>query len=65
MARLQQTFKQGDVSRAVKGAMAAGIKVESVEITPGGKIIINAESDRSVVAASSPLDEWRSGRGAR
>lgn len=45
--------------------MAAGIKVESVEITPGGKIIIKAESDRSVVDASSPLDEWRSGRGAR
>lgn len=37
-------FKQSDVTRAIKGAMAAGKKVERVEVEPSGKIVIYTES---------------------
>jgi hypothetical protein len=37
-------FKQGDVTRAIKGARAAGFKVARFEIDPNGKIIIYTES---------------------
>lgn len=37
-------FKQVDVTRAVKGAVAAGLRVGRVEIDPNGKIVILSES---------------------
>lgn len=33
-------FKQVDVTRAVKGAVAAGVEVGRVEIEPSGKIVV-------------------------
>jgi hypothetical protein len=36
-------FKQSDVTRAVRGAIAAGLRVGKVEIDPSGKIIILPE----------------------
>ena len=41
-------FKQIDVSRAVRGVEAAGIRVGSVQIDPNGRIVI-------LSAASVPL----------
>jgi hypothetical protein len=40
MARAPNTFKQGDITRAVKGARAAGVEVARIEIDQTGKIII-------------------------
>jgi hypothetical protein len=40
MARGSATFKQHDVTRAVKGAEAAGKIAERVEIDRAGKIIV-------------------------
>jgi hypothetical protein len=36
----QTTFRQGDVTKALKGAAAAGIDVGRVEIDRDGKIIV-------------------------
>jgi hypothetical protein len=42
MARRSCTFKQQDVTRALRGAIAAGIEIKRVEIDTAGKIVIVA-----------------------
>jgi hypothetical protein len=42
MARAARTFKQGDITRAVKGAFAAGAQSVRVEVGPDGRIIVIA-----------------------
>ena len=50
MSRAPSTFRQNDVTRAVKGAVAAGVKIVRVEIDRAGKIIMVAENgDRQSV----------------
>jgi hypothetical protein len=43
MSRGAQTFRQADVTKALKGAAAAGIDVGRVEIDRDGKIMIVAK----------------------
>jgi hypothetical protein len=38
--RQQPTFRQSDVTRALKGVRAAGFGVERVEIAKDGKIVV-------------------------
>ena len=40
MARSAPSFRQADVTRAVRGALAGGIEIARVEIDRGGKIVI-------------------------
>lgn len=40
MGRAAATFKQSDLTRALKGAKAAGVAVARVEVGTDGKIII-------------------------
>jgi len=42
MSRGNQTFRQGDITKALKGAQNAGIEVQRVEIEKGGKIVVFA-----------------------
>ncbi len=42
MARAPTTFKQGDITRAVKGAFAAGAQSVRVEVDNEGRIIVIA-----------------------
>ena len=42
MSRGQQTFKQSDVTKALKATVKAGIAVGRVEIDKEGKIVIVA-----------------------
>jgi hypothetical protein len=42
MSRGRCTFKQGDVTRMVKGVIAAGVDVMRVEVDADGRIVIIA-----------------------
>ncbi|OYY70351.1 hypothetical protein [Sphingomonas sp. 28-63-12] len=44
MATRPASFRQSDLTRAVKGVAAAGVRVGRVEIDPNGKIIVMAET---------------------
>ncbi|WP_027173330.1 hypothetical protein [Methylobacterium sp. 10] len=62
MAR-RQTVTQAAISRAVKGAQAAGLKIGRVEIE-GGKIVVYSSEDVRQEPASD-FDAWRAKRDAR
>jgi hypothetical protein len=58
------SFRQVDLTRALKGVAKAGMKPARAEINSAGKIVIVLEP--SVESADvSPLDDWRTRRGAR
>ena len=57
MARAPSTFKQADVTRAVKGAIAAGLEIVRVEIDRAGKIVVQLANTRAKEqAAPDDLD---------
>jgi hypothetical protein len=64
MSRSLSTFRQTDLTRAIKGARNAGVKVARAEIAKDGKIIIIIDEAGGVAAdiALTPDDElerWR------
>lgn len=54
MSRGPCTFKQQDVTRALRGALAAGVEIQRVEIDKLGRIIVVTGS--SPAAAVDDLD---------
>jgi hypothetical protein len=52
LARRARTFKQADVTRALRATVAAGIAVQRIEIDSSGKIVVVAGA-----AVSAPIDE--------
>ncbi|MBR1233664.1 hypothetical protein [Bradyrhizobium sp. AUGA SZCCT0182] len=61
MSRGAQTFKQGDVTKAVKGAVNAGLEVQRVEIDQAGKIVVFASKVEIFNNANEipvNVDEW-------
>jgi hypothetical protein len=57
MARGPSTFKQGDVTKVVKGVVAAGVEVMRVEVDTNGRIIVIAgkPSDATVAETSEDI----------
>jgi hypothetical protein len=57
MSRGAHTFKQGDVTKALKGAEKAGFKVQRAEVRQDGSILLDFDPP-----ASTPRDpninEW-------
>jgi KaiC/GvpD/RAD55 family RecA-like ATPase len=51
------SFKQSDVTRALRGAGKAGLRVHRIEIEPGGKIVIIADDVNARADATNPWDE--------
>jgi hypothetical protein len=47
MNKSPASFKQIDVTRAARGALAAGLSVGRVEISRDGKIVVIVENSRS------------------
>lgn len=58
-------FKQADVARALKGALAAGFEVGAVEIGADGQIRIVAASKAIDNSSLNPFDQWKAKRDAR
>jgi hypothetical protein len=64
MKRTAPGLRQADVTRAVKGARAAGLEVGRVEIdAAAGKIVLFSKDELS--QPLSPFDKWKQGRDAR
>jgi hypothetical protein len=55
MAR--STFKQNDVTRALKAAAAAGLPVGRVEISPDGRIVVWLNSSTETSSDINPWDK--------
>ena len=65
MPRARVAFLQGDVTRALKGAKAAGIDVASFEICPAtGRILILSKGAERAEALD-PLNKWEAEYRAR
>jgi hypothetical protein len=60
MARAPSTFRQQDVTRALKAVTAAGVGIARVEIDKAGKIIIITDetTDQPRQASGNDLDNW-------
>jgi hypothetical protein len=68
MSRGPQNFRQSDVTKAVKGVVAAGVDIARVEIDPVGKIVIfasrpNGSSEPPVDDLDRELGEWEACHG--
>lgn len=58
MSRRQHTFKQCDVTKAIKATVKAGIAVGRVEIDKDGKIIIVSRPEDAANEEKPGKNEW-------
>ena len=58
MARAPCTFRQTDVTRAVKAVTAAGVHIARIEIDKAGKIVIIAADANGQPGESTEANEW-------
>ena len=58
MSRGPCTFKQRDITKAVKAVVAAGVQIERVEVDKDGKIIIVTATQPMESAGSASRNEW-------
>lgn len=56
MSRGNQVFRQGDVTKALKGAQNAGLEVDRVEIEAGKIVVFAGKSDQR--AGGRSLNAW-------
>lgn len=58
MSRGPQTFRQSDVTKALRATVKAGIAVERVEIDKNGKIVVVTARPQDAGAEKSEQNEW-------
>ena len=58
MSRGQQTFKQSDVTKALKATVKAGIAVKRVEIEKNGKIVVVTARPQDADEEKREHNEW-------
>jgi len=58
VSRARQTFRQRDITKALKGAVASGLDVAGVEIDTDGKIKILVGKSQSIKDAAHSTNEW-------
>ncbi len=58
MARGNCTFRQRDVTAAVKAIVSAGVSVARVEIDRHGKIVVVASRGAEAVETGQGVNEW-------
>jgi hypothetical protein len=56
VSRGRQTFRQGDLTKAIKGAEKAGFKVQRAEIGADGRIILDFAQQAQ--QAAQEANEW-------
>jgi hypothetical protein len=64
MARAACTFRQADVTRAIRAIEAAGQKVRKVEVDKDGKVVIVIAQEDDDAAVDSERNEWDAEYGA-
>jgi hypothetical protein len=57
MSRAPSIFKQRDITRAIKGAAAAGVNIAQIEIATDGRIVIIISADAAQIEAVEE-NEW-------
>ncbi|PSJ36231.1 hypothetical protein C7I55_27300 [Sphingomonas deserti] len=57
MSRRALRFRQSDLTRAVRGAEKAGLRIERIEIETSGKIVIFSGSVTGKRGPPNPWDE--------
>jgi len=58
MARAPSTFRQQDVTRAVKAVTAAGVNLARIEIDKAGKIVIITADRTGQPGEMTEANEW-------
>jgi hypothetical protein len=58
MARAPSTFRQQDVTRAVKAVTAAGVHIARIEIDKSGKIVIITADPTEQPGETTEANEW-------
>ena len=61
---MRTRFTQADVTRAAKGAIAAGLPVSRTEIAADGRIVIYHDAPVTVDNLT-PFEKWRAEKDAR
>jgi len=64
MSKTVATFRQADLTRAVKAARASGLMVVATEIRADGTIRLEHDAT-SVKNSPDPFDAWKATRDAR
>jgi hypothetical protein len=52
------TFKQGDVTKALKGAVKAGLKVQRAEVRTDGSILLDFDRPATAPQDDPNVNEW-------
>jgi hypothetical protein len=62
MSRAPSTFRQQDVTRALRAAVAAGLRVAGFKIDPQGKIevVISESPAQDSIGEGREVNEWDS-----
>lgn len=58
MSRGPSTFKQRDVTAAIKAAVAAGVEVAKIEVDKDGKIVMTIGKCERVNGERAGRNEW-------
>ena len=58
MARAPSTFRQKDVTRAVKAVTAAGVHIARIEIAKDGRIVIITATEAASQVEAGEDNEW-------
>jgi len=58
MARAPSTFRQADITKAVKAVRSAGVDIARIEIDKAGKIVIIAADANGQPGESTEGNEW-------
>jgi hypothetical protein len=58
MSRGAQKFTQGDVTKACKGAVKAGLKVQRAEVRIDGSIVLDFSGPPIASGTEADVNEW-------